>query len=129
MNKRGAGSRTRRRLGKQTYTKSRRSLRILPARGTKGDVDLRYRRRNPRALEARGSIASDLSLALFYSAAKCARQVSPNSVSSSRVSPTKLTTRDTLKVWRGDARGRREEEAHSGVKFSVLLSGGAIPNK
>ena len=34
-------------------------------------VDLRYRRRNPRALEARGSIASDLSLALVYSAAKC----------------------------------------------------------
>ena len=70
MNKRGAGSRTRRRLGKQTYTKSRRSLRILPARGTKGDVDLRYRRRNPRALEARGAIAGDLSLAVFYSAAK-----------------------------------------------------------
>ena len=88
MNKRGAGSRTRRRLGKQTYTKSRRSLRILPARGTKGDVDLRYRRRNPRALEARGSIASDLSLALFYSAAKCARQVSPNSDVDHQISGT-----------------------------------------
>ena len=45
------------------------------------------RRRNPRALEARGSIASDLSLALVYSAAKFARQVSPNSVSWSRVRP------------------------------------------
>ena len=36
--------------------------------------------------------------------------------SSLHVSPTKVATRDTLKVWRGDARGRREEdysESHS----------------
>ena len=85
-------------------------------------VDLRYRRRDPRALEARGSIASDLSLALFYSAAKCARQVSPNSVSSSRVSPTtKLTTRDTLKALAGQctrpARGRSAQQS----KVSAFL--------
>ena len=44
-------------------------------------------------VETRELWSSDLSLALVYSAAKCARQVSPNSVSWSRVSPTKLTTR------------------------------------
>jgi hypothetical protein len=74
---------------------------------------------------ARGSPLIDLSLALIYSAAKCARQVSPNSVFLSRGSPTKLTTSDTLKVWRGDARGRREEdysESHSrtGPRVSSL---------
>mgnify|MGYP004412116813 CR=1 FL=1 len=43
--------------------------------------------------ELSGLNRRDLSLALVSSAAKCARQVSPNSVSWSRVSPTKLTTR------------------------------------
>ena len=47
----------------------------------------RCRRINPRAQEARGSVASELSLALLYSAAKCARRVSPNSVLLSRVRP------------------------------------------
>ncbi len=37
----------------------------------RGGLQVRCLRRNPRALEARGSIASDLSLALVYSAAKC----------------------------------------------------------
>ena len=77
------------------------SLKVSPSSTSFGQPrirTIRCRRRNPRAPEARGSIASDLSLALVYSAAQCALQVSPNSVSSSRVSPTKLTTRDMQKL-------------------------------
>ena len=70
--------------------------------------------------ELRLGASSDLSLALVYSAAKRARQVSPNSVPSSRVSPTKLTTRDTF--WRGARGSVQLAKAHNNMSGTYTYS-------
>ena len=66
--------------------------------------------------ELSGLNRRDLSLALVSSAAKCARQVSPNSVSWSRVFSPTLTRHAN---WRGDARPSQEDAQQS--KRSALL--------